>query len=604
MTKTIVREGTGDAHPAKSSKVYVHYTGRLEDGTVFDSSRGRGEPFTFTLGTGGVIKGWDLGVATMRRGERAILRCQPKYAYGAAGSPPKIPPNATLEFDVELLRWVDGEELAPGITKKVAVAGEGWRKPKDKDEVVVEITSKDAAGAEGSCVTQSIVVGTAPEAWLDTVVKSMLKNEVATVQVDRDGTEHHYEVKLTQLHFCEDVTSDGAVIKIVDQEGEGYERANLCAKVVLNLRGHKGPGVDGPVFDERPGLNAVIGVGAQLPPVLEQAVEKMNKNERARVVLQPAYAAKLPNLDDPSRGATYEIELVSLEKAQETWQLNDAEARVAYADRYKEYGNEEFRAGRIDRALKLYESGLRAVEKDEDMKRASKPASTTRARSSASASSASSSDNEESNAAGAAPESAKPADAAVPTAMPVEGGAAGEAAGAPPPADAHFKAGRDVRLALFLNTAQCALKLNDPAKTITQCTSALKLEPDNVKALYRRGAAYKARAEYELAREDFLHLLHCDAQNATARAELRAVEEQIRAQRAKEKRVFGNLFQKLARLEEQEKQQSSPSDTAAPAATTAAAAADAKPVETHVETTAASAAAPTPMAVEVNPSQA
>jgi FK506-binding protein 4/5 len=78
----------------------VHYVGKLLDGTVFDSSRERNQPFTFRLGEGMVIKGWEKGIASMRKGEIALLTCKPEYAYGKAGSPPKIPADATLQFEV------------------------------------------------------------------------------------------------------------------------------------------------------------------------------------------------------------------------------------------------------------------------------------------------------------------------------------------------------------------------------------------------------------------------------------------------------------------------------------------------------------------------
>ena len=100
VLKEIITEGTGDSCPPVPSKVTVHYTGTLLDGTVFDSSYDRKEPFVFSLGQGQVIKAWDIGVATMKIGEISMLTCAPKYAYGATGSPPKIPPNATLKFKV------------------------------------------------------------------------------------------------------------------------------------------------------------------------------------------------------------------------------------------------------------------------------------------------------------------------------------------------------------------------------------------------------------------------------------------------------------------------------------------------------------------------
>ena len=74
------------------------------DGTVFDSSVTRGTPFEFTLGAREVILGWDKGVATMKKGEKAILECAPEYAYGDMGAGGVIPPKATLRFEVELLK--------------------------------------------------------------------------------------------------------------------------------------------------------------------------------------------------------------------------------------------------------------------------------------------------------------------------------------------------------------------------------------------------------------------------------------------------------------------------------------------------------------------
>lgn len=138
------RTGKGDV-PAAGVDVLAHYTGKLMDGTVFDSSVKRGKPFSFTLGAGMVIEGecftlarqklhvaagrlctpggycyqlhvtqrvliyalspaaWDVGIATMKPGEKAVFTCAPGVAYGARGAPPVIPPNATLVFEVELL---------------------------------------------------------------------------------------------------------------------------------------------------------------------------------------------------------------------------------------------------------------------------------------------------------------------------------------------------------------------------------------------------------------------------------------------------------------------------------------------------------------------
>jgi FKBP-type peptidyl-prolyl cis-trans isomerase FkpA len=97
-----VREGAGTEAVAGKT-VSVHYVGTLLDGSKFDSSRDRGEPFDFKLGAGQVIKGWDQGVAGMKIGEVRKLTIPHELAYGERGYPPVIPPRATLVFEVELL---------------------------------------------------------------------------------------------------------------------------------------------------------------------------------------------------------------------------------------------------------------------------------------------------------------------------------------------------------------------------------------------------------------------------------------------------------------------------------------------------------------------
>lgn len=106
IKKEIITEGTG-ATPTAGQLVRVHYDGQFEDGKKFDSSRDRGTPLEFAAGKGQVIQGWDQAVLSMKVGERAKVTIPGSLAYGEAGYPGAIPPNATLIFDMELVEIID-----------------------------------------------------------------------------------------------------------------------------------------------------------------------------------------------------------------------------------------------------------------------------------------------------------------------------------------------------------------------------------------------------------------------------------------------------------------------------------------------------------------
>lgn len=115
ITKDILKAGDGKTFPKKGDKLTMHYTGTLQaDGTKFDSSVDKGRPFSFTIGVGQVIAGWDKGVMTMSLGEKGILHIPSDQGYGARGAGGVIPPNADLDFEVELLNI--GEASGGGCT--------------------------------------------------------------------------------------------------------------------------------------------------------------------------------------------------------------------------------------------------------------------------------------------------------------------------------------------------------------------------------------------------------------------------------------------------------------------------------------------------------
>ncbi|KAH9487276.1 FK506-binding protein 1 [Psilocybe cubensis] len=104
VTVETIVPGDGVNYPKRGDKVTIHYVGTLTDGKKFDSSRDRGKPFEIEIGTGKVIKGWDVGVMQLSLGQIAVLTATPDFAYGPRGFPPTIPPNSTLKFEVELMR--------------------------------------------------------------------------------------------------------------------------------------------------------------------------------------------------------------------------------------------------------------------------------------------------------------------------------------------------------------------------------------------------------------------------------------------------------------------------------------------------------------------
>lgn len=115
LTLQVLRPGDGETFPTAGDELSMHYTGTF-NGTKFDSSRDRNDPFVFRIGVGQVIAGWDRGVLRMSLGERAVLHVPAKLGYGAVGAGNTIPPNADLDFDVELLRVGDKEAVVDTVS--------------------------------------------------------------------------------------------------------------------------------------------------------------------------------------------------------------------------------------------------------------------------------------------------------------------------------------------------------------------------------------------------------------------------------------------------------------------------------------------------------
>uniref|UniRef100_A0A8B9UEU5 peptidylprolyl isomerase n=1 Tax=Anas zonorhyncha TaxID=75864 RepID=A0A8B9UEU5_9AVES len=359
VLKVVKREGSGTESPMIGDKVTVHYTGWLLDGTKFDSSLDRRDKFSFDLGKGEVIKAWDIAVATMKVGEICRITCKPEYAYGSAGSPPKIPPNATLIFEIELFEF-KGEDLTD-------------------DE-------------------------------------------------------------------------DGGIIRRIRKKGEGYSKPNEGAIVEIQFEGRYGDRV----FDKRE-LQFEIGEGDNydLPHGLEKAIQKMEKSEESIFYLKPNYgfgsAGKEKFQIPPDAELQYEVKLKSFEKE-----------------------------GKYKRAALQYKKIVSWLEHESGL-----------------------SEEEDTKA-------------------------------------------KSLRLAAHLNLAMCHLKLKEYSQALENCNKALELDSSNEKGLFRRGEAHLAVNDFELARGDFQKVIQLYPSNKAAKVQLVTCQQKIREQHEKEKKMYANMFQRLA----------------------------------------------------------
>ncbi|CAD6189648.1 unnamed protein product [Caenorhabditis auriculariae] len=196
VLKKILKEGVGIAKPSNGTTVKVHYTGTLENGDKFDSSLDRSTPFDFLLGRSQVIKGWDVGVATMTKGEKAVFTIRSDYGYGDAGSPPKIPGGATLIFEVELLDW-EAEDLSPdrdsSILRTIIVEGSKSLIPNDTSTVTAHVVGSHE-GREFYNKEVVFAIGEASEAGLpegiDRALRRFCKGEKSKIELK--GTRFTY----------------------------------------------------------------------------------------------------------------------------------------------------------------------------------------------------------------------------------------------------------------------------------------------------------------------------------------------------------------------------------------------------------------------------
>ncbi|KAI3782845.1 hypothetical protein L2E82_12903 [Cichorium intybus] len=508
LKKKLLKEGEGWETPENGDEVEVHYTGTLLDGTQFDSSRDRGTPFKFTLGQGQVIKGWDQGIKTMKKGENALFTIPAELAYGASGSPPTIPPNATLQFDVQLLSWVSVKDICKdgGIFKKIVKKGEKWENPKDLDEVLVnyEVRLEDGTlVAKSDGVEFTVQDGHFCPA-LSKAVKTMKKGEKVNLTVKPQygfGEKGKQEtgvppnatlqitLELVSWKSVSNVTNDKKVVKKILKEGEGYERPNEGAVVQVKLIGKL---QDGTIFvkkgHDETDLFEFKTDEEQVIDGLDRAVVTMKKGEVAILTIAPEYAfgSEQSNQElavvPPNSTINYEIELVSFVKDKESWDMNTQEKMEA-AGKKKEEGNMLFKAGKYLRASKRYEKAVKYIEYDTSFGEEEK------------------------------------------------------------------KQAKVLKVSCNLNNAACKLKMKDYKEAEKLCTKVLEMESRNVKALYRRAQAYINVTDLDLAEVDIKKALEIDPDNKDVKMEYRVLKEKMREYNKKDAKFYGNMFAKLSAVD-------------------------------------------------------
>ncbi|CAI8613777.1 unnamed protein product [Vicia faba] len=488
LTKQILTKGVSWQTPFSGDEVQVHFRGQIENGPSLESCYDKGSSFRFKLGQGEVIKGWDEGVATMKKGERAIFKIPPALAYGEVGSPPLIPPNATLVYEIEMLCWSTIRYLTGdgGIMKKTIREGEGWATPKELDEVLVKYEAKLENGMlikSDKGVDFNVSEGYLCPA-MSIAVKTMRKGEVAELStkffyglsqnsnriIELDGLPDSnlvsIKLELVSWKIVTDITGDKKILKKINRPGEGFDRPNegSHAKVIYFCKGEDATIIDRKGSKEEPFEFTIQE--EQVHEGLEKAIMTMKKAEQALVTV------------NAEKTLYYEVELVDFVKEKPFWKM-DTQEKLEACELKKHDGNLLFKAKSFRRASMKYEKAAKYIEFDHTF-----------------------SDDEKRHA-------------------------------------------NTLRLSCNLNNAACKLKLEEYTGASKLCTKVLEQDPLNVKALYRRCQAYLKTSDLEKAEADIKRALILDPNNRDIKLEYKELKLKQREYNKYEAGIFSTMVSKM-----------------------------------------------------------
>jgi len=490
-------------HPKKGDELTVHYVGTLEDGTEFDSSRKRGEPIKFTFGLGQVIKGWEHGFGTMKKGEIAKLIIQPEHAYGEAGQGEAgggIPPNATLTFEVELINILSKDDVFRdgGVVKSITQEGEGWDTPKQGEEVKCSFKALSKSGdviqemegfetIMGKCALKPEALATV----FDKVLSDMKLSEKCSLLVSEDYIfkgqgEVTIEMHLEAMYETADVSflQDGSVIKKRVVEGKEYAKPADDVKVTLRVEAVTDGSSPLSEFTGPKEISFTTGRG-EASDAMECTAIEMKQGERAIVTCNNASKC----FDDllglggvKAEKIVFTLELLDFDKKEkEIGNMGGTEKMMTGLDR-KEQGGELFKRKRFELALMKYKKVTELMGQNDGMSK----------------------DNKQRAA--------------------------------------------ELKHIAEMNKAACYLQLGDPTSALATCNKILATDRNNTKALLRRAKAHFSRHEHRDALRDLERVLELDAGNTEATALIPKVKQAQKVLDKGSASTYKHMFENLGKV--------------------------------------------------------